>query len=62
MIEKYLLSISEAQAYSGIGRNKLYELVRADKIASVRIGRSIKVHRISLEQFLDQAAEERKII
>ncbi|MDY0256786.1 helix-turn-helix domain-containing protein [Gudongella oleilytica] len=62
MNEKYLLSISEAQAYSGIGRNKLYELVRADKIATVRIGRNIKVHRMSLEQFLDRTAEERKII
>ena len=62
MNEKYLLSISEAQAYSGIGKNKLYELVRAEKIATVRIGRNIKIHRLSLEQFLDQAAEERKII
>lgn len=62
MLEKYLLSISEAQAYSGIGKNKLYELVRAEKIATVRIGRNIKIHRLSLEQFLDQAAEERKII
>lgn len=59
---KYLLSVTEAQAYSGIGKNTLYELIRSEKIPTVRIGRTIKIHRLGLEQFLDQAAAEKVII
>ena len=59
---KYLLSVTEAQAYSGIGKNTLYELIRSEKIPTVRIGRTIKIHRLGLEHFLDQAAAEKVVI
>lgn len=62
MSDKYLLSVTEAQTYSGIGKNTLYELIRSEKIPTVRIGRTIKIHRLGLEQFLDKVAAEKSII
>lgn len=62
MSDKYLLSVTEAQTYSGIGKNTLYELIRSEKIPTVRIGRTIKIHRLGLEQFLDKVAAEKLVI
>lgn len=62
MNDKYLLSVTEAQTYSGIGKNTLYELIRSEKIPTVRIGRTIKIHRLGLEQFLDKVAADKSVI
>lgn len=62
MSEKYLLSVSEANEYTKIGKNTLYEWIRSGKIPTVRIGRVIKIHRLGLESFLDQVAEGKIVI
>ena len=50
--EKMNLTIEEAMAYSGIGRDKLYELVRRPDCPFVlRNGRSILIKRKELENY-----------
>lgn len=54
--EKDLLTIDEANAYSGIGRNKLLELTerRGCKFA-VWDGRTRLIRREKLDEFIDKA-------
>lgn len=54
--EKELLTIDEANAYSGIGRNKLLELTerRGSKLA-VWDGRTRLIRREKLDEFIDKA-------
>ncbi|MDP3443402.1 MAG: helix-turn-helix domain-containing protein [Ignavibacteria bacterium] len=58
-MEKYLLTVSEAQEYTGIGRDAIYQLLRSGKIDYIKIGRYHKIHKLELERFLDTAAKER---
>ena len=52
--EKYNLTIAEAAAYFGIGRDKLYELVKEDGCKFViKNGKNILIKRKKLEQYLD---------
>lgn len=54
--EKPLLTIDEANAYSGIGRNKLLELTeRKGCKFVVRNGRTRIIKREKLDEFIDQA-------
>ena len=46
------LKIPAAVAYSGIGRSTLYELMRARKIKSHRIGAARVIDRASLDAFI----------
>ena len=57
-MEKYLLSVNEAQEYTGIGRDKIYKLMRSGQLKTIKIGRYNKIHRIELEKFLDHAAQQ----
>lgn len=47
-----VLSVRDVARILRIGRNQAYELVRSGAIASVRIGRSIRVPKVALERFL----------
>lgn len=51
-MEKLLLTPAEAAACLGIGRSKLYELFRAERIASVRIGGCRRVPVEAIHDFL----------
>jgi excisionase family DNA binding protein len=51
---KEWLNLHEVQEILGIGRTKVYELVATGQIPSVRIGRSIRINRRRLEEWLDQ--------
>lgn len=57
-MEKYLLTVKEAIEYTGIGQNRIYELIKKGDIKAVKVGRYNRIHRIELEKFLDQAAME----
>lgn len=53
--EKINLTIKEASAYFGIGRDKLYEMVKDNKCNFVlRNGRNILIKRKVLEKYLEQ--------
>lgn len=50
--DKATMAMHEAAQYLGIGRSKLYELVRTKEILSVRIGRRIVIPTHALETYL----------
>lgn len=47
------LSVPQVAELLSIGRNTAYELVRSRQIRSVRIGRSIRVPRSALDEYLN---------
>lgn len=49
---KLLVSIPEAVHITGIGRSKLYELLAAGEIVSVRVGKRRLIPTASLEEFV----------
>lgn len=58
-MEKYLLTVTEVMEYTGIGRDRLYALIRSGQLPHISIGKYKKVHRLELEKFLDDAAKQR---
>lgn len=49
-----LLTVEEMASVLRIGRNPAYQLVRAGNIQSIRIGRSIRIPRNALIQFVER--------
>lgn len=49
---KISMSIEEASAYTGIGRNTMRQLVEWKKLPVLHIGRKIVVRRDALERFV----------
>ena len=49
---KISMSIDEASAYTGIGRNTMRQLIEWHKLPVLRIGRKIVVRRDALERFV----------
>ena len=49
--------VEELAPILGIGRNSAYELVRSGQIRSVRIGRTYRIPREALEDYLRKASE-----
>lgn len=52
MTEKLSYTINEAAAASGIGRTKIYELVRSGELPLVKIGARTLIRRADLEAML----------
>ena len=50
--DKLAMSVEDASAYTGIGRNTLRELIRFQKIPVLRIGRKILIRADTLDSFL----------
>ncbi len=54
--EKGGLTLEEASAYSGIGRDKLYELTEREDCSFVlRVGSKRLIKRIPFDEFIDAA-------
>lgn len=51
-MEKMLLTPTEAATTLGIGRSKLYELMRAGVVPSVRIGASRRIASVDLSELV----------
>ena len=49
-------SVENGGAILGIGRDSMYDLVKAGKIRSIRIGRKIRIPVAELERFLEREA------
>lgn len=62
MTERLTLTVREAAAATGIGRNRLYELVRTGEIPAVRVGRNVRIPRDALVRWLDDAARQRRVV
>jgi excisionase family DNA binding protein len=51
-VEGEWLTLKQMQEILSLGKTKCWELVATGQIEAVRIGRSVRVNRKSLEQFL----------
>jgi len=58
MTEQYLLNISDGCASLGIGRTTLYELVNAEEVTLVKIGRRSFVTAASVRQYVERLSCE----
>jgi excisionase family DNA binding protein len=50
--DKLLLTAEEVAALLGLSRSRVYELLYAKAIVSVKIGKSRRIRRTDLEQFV----------
>lgn len=48
-----LLRVEEVQSVLGIGRSKVYEMIRRDELPTLRIGRLIRVPRWALAEWIE---------
>lgn len=46
-----LLRIGEAAKYLGIGRKMVYQLIELGEVKAVKVGRSVRIEKKSLDQF-----------
>lgn len=51
--QKLLLSLSEAQSYSGLSRANLMDAIHEEKLAAQKIGRGWKIKRRDLESYVE---------
>lgn len=56
-VEALWLSYPQAQQLTGIGRTKLWELVSSGEIRAAHVGRSVRISRRSLEDYMERMAE-----
>ena len=52
IVEKATLTVVEAAKYIGLGKTKVYELVKERVVPSIRIGRKILIPKVALDQWL----------
>ena len=51
------LNYKQAEAYSGLSRTTLWQLIGARKIKAARIGRAVRIERDSLQAFMERSAD-----
>lgn len=62
-MEKMTLTINEASEISGIGRNKIFDLIKNDpKFPYIRIGTRYKINREMLQEYLNEATKMNKVL
>jgi excisionase family DNA binding protein len=52
-----LFTVAETAALLGVGRNKVYELISARRLGSVRIGRCRRVPASAVERYVAELGE-----
>lgn len=52
VVQKSWLSPAEVREYAGIGRTKLWELLSEGSLDGAKVGRSVKVSRRSIDEFM----------
>lgn len=53
-----MLRPEEAARHAGIGRTKMYELIRTGQVRSVKIGRSRRIPVDALDRYIDALLDE----
>jgi excisionase family DNA binding protein len=56
IMERMLFTVRETVDMLGISRSQVYELIWAERLASIKIGRSRRVSLASIRRFVDEAA------
>ena len=53
-----LLTIPQAQDEFQVGRTTIYRMIQTGELATVRIGRSVRIPRVALDEWLRQRLAE----
>ena len=56
LMQRDLLTADQVAAWTGLGRGRVYELMSAGALPTVRIGKRIRVYRPALEKWFEQEA------
>lgn len=54
--QKYSLTIDEAAEYTGVGKHRLRELVKANDSIVIYVGKKVLLKRNKLEKYLDDCS------
>ena len=57
-MENLLLTIPQASSALQLGRSKVYELLQAQELKAVRVGRSVRIPATEVERFVRRLQEE----
>jgi excisionase family DNA binding protein len=52
------LSYKQSEAYTGLSRTTLWQLINARKIKAARVGRAVRIERTSLQRFMERSTED----
>ena len=55
------ITYEEAQRLTSLGRTTLWRICSSSEVKTARIGRAVRIHRRSLEDYMEQAAEDSNI-
>jgi len=62
-MEKMTLSVEETVEISGIGRNKIFDLIKNDpKFPYIKVGTRYKINRQMLQEYLNEATRMNKVL
>lgn len=61
MDDRVVMSVPEAGAKLGLGRNASYEAAARGDLPVLRIGRSLKVPKAAFERMLNEAGQKREV-
>jgi len=53
-----LLNVSQVSAKLGLGRTKVYELIKQEGLPVVRFGRAVRVSAVSLQQWIERREKQ----
>ena len=53
-----LVTVDEAADLLGVGRSRIFDLMRSHRLLSVRIGRSRRIPLVSLREYVAQLSED----
>lgn len=62
VMEKLLLTPEEAGEVLGVGRSRVYDLMRTRELQSVRIGKSRRVPAAAVQAYVDQLTEREAVL
>lgn len=51
-----ILSVAEVAAYLGVGKNRIYELLKNNSIKGFRMGSTWKISKLALETYIREAS------
>jgi excisionase family DNA binding protein len=56
-LQQEWVSYPEAERYSGLSHTTLWRYVTTGKLKAARVGRSVRIHLLSLREFMERSAE-----
>ena len=50
------MSYPEAQRFSGLGRTKVWELISTGEVNAAKVGRAVRISRLSLDEYMQRCS------